>query len=111
MSDIASKTIIIAGASSGIGAATALTLAKQKHNLILAARRLDKLEQVATKCRAAGAQVITLQCDVSQREDVDRLVATTLEKFPRLDVMLANAGYGFLAKIHETTDQQFDDIV
>jgi short-subunit dehydrogenase len=105
------KTIIIAGASSGIGAATALALAKERHNLILAARRLDKLEQVAAQCTALGAQTLTLPCNVAQREDVDRLVAASLEKFPRLDVMIANAGYGFLAKVHETTDAQFDDIV
>ena len=105
------KTIIITGASSGIGAATALQLAKEKHNLILAARRLEKLDGVAKKCRDLGANPLTLRCDVSNRHEVDALVSTTLEKFPRLDVMLANAGYGFLAKIHETTDQQFDDIV
>ncbi|HUO10662.1 MAG TPA: SDR family oxidoreductase [Phycisphaerae bacterium] len=105
------KTIIITGASSGIGAATALQLAKEKHNLILAARRLEKLDGVAKKCRDLGANPLTLRCDVSNRHEVDALVSTTLEKLPRLDVMLANAGYGFLAKIHETTDQQFDDIV
>jgi short-subunit dehydrogenase len=105
------KTIIIAGASSGIGAATAFALAKEKHNLILAARRLDKLEQVAAQCTALGAQTLTLPCNVAQREDVDRLVAAAVEKFSRLDVMIANAGYGFLAKVHETTDAQFDDIV
>jgi short-subunit dehydrogenase len=105
------KAIIIAGASSGIGAATALALAKEHHNLILAARRLDKLEQVAAQCRSLGAPTLTLPCDVSKREDIDRLVAASQEKFPRLDVMIANAGYGFLAKVQETTEAQFDDIV
>ncbi len=108
---ITAKTIIIAGASSGIGAATALALAKEHHNLILAARRVDKLQQVADQCAALGAQAIALPCDVAKREAVDRLVAATIERFSRLDVMIANAGYGFLARIHETTDQQFDDIV
>ncbi|MGN6367956.1 MAG: SDR family oxidoreductase [Phycisphaerae bacterium] len=105
------KTIIIAGASSGIGAAAALALAAEKHNLVLAARRLDRLEEIAAKCRQLGAQTLTLPCDVAKRSDVDNVVDSTVKQFQRLDVMLANAGYGFLAKIHETTDEQFDDIV
>ena len=102
------------GASSGIGAATALALAQQGAKLILCARRLDRLEKVAADCRSGakeGGETISLHCDVAKRADVDRLVATAVDKFGRLDVMIANAGYGILAKIHETTEQQFDDIV
>ena len=105
------KTIVIAGASSGIGAATAVALAAEKHNLVLGARRMDRLDEIAAKCRQLGAQAISVPCDVAKRADVDALVAAGVEKFGRLDVMLANAGYGLLAKIHETTEQQFDDIV
>jgi short-subunit dehydrogenase len=105
------KTVIITGASSGIGAATALELARHKANLVLAARRMDKLEQVADKCRRLGANVVALPCDVARRADVDRAVKEAVGRFARLDVMLANAGYGFLAKIHETTEEQFDEIV
>jgi NAD(P)-dependent dehydrogenase (short-subunit alcohol dehydrogenase family) len=105
-----SKTIIITGASSGIGAATALQLAKSGANLVLGARRLDRLEQVAAQCRTLGGHVEVLPCDVRNRPDVEALVARAVEKFGRLDVMLANAGYGMLARVHETTDEQFDDI-
>jgi len=105
------KTIIITGASSGIGAATARALAREGANLVLGARRLDRLEQVAAQCRGLGGTALAMACDVSQRADVDRLVAASVEKFGRLDVMLANAGYGFLEKIHEATDAQFDAIV
>jgi short-subunit dehydrogenase len=105
------RTILITGASAGIGAATALQLARRGHNLILAARRLDKLESVAAQCRTLGVQAFPIPCDVSRRADIDRAVSLALEKFSRLDVMFANAGYGFLAKIQDVTDQQFDDIV
>ena len=105
------KTVIITGASSGIGAATALALARQGANLVLGARRIDRLEQIAAQCRELGGQALALPCDVTQRADVDHLVAATVEKFGRLDVMLANAGYGFLERIHEATDAQFDAIV
>lgn len=111
MPALAKKVVIITGASAGIGAATAVALAAQGVRLVLGARRLDKLEEVAGKCRAAGAETVAVCCDVAKRADVDRLVAAAVEKFGRVDVMLANAGYGFLAKIHETTEEQFDDIM
>ena len=107
------KVIIITGASAGIGAATALAAAgywKNHAKLVLGARRKDRLEAVAAKCREFGATAVPMVCDVSRREDVSLMVAAAVEQFGRLDVMLANAGFGLLAKIHQTTERQFDDI-
>jgi short-subunit dehydrogenase len=113
MASIAGKVVIITGASSGIGAATAVELARRGAKLVLAARRADKLGQVAARCRelqgADGTR--TVVCDVAKRGEVERLVAEAGAAFGRVDVMLANAGYGILAKIHEMTEGQFDDIV
>lgn len=103
--------VVITGASSGIGAATALALAPHGAKLVLGARRMDKLEAIAAQCRQWGGTAVALPCDVAQRADVDALVARAVADFGRLDVMLANAGYGFLARIHEATEQEFDDIV
>jgi short-subunit dehydrogenase len=111
MSSIAGKVVVITGASSGIGAATALELARQRAKLVLGARRIDRLNEVLDRCKSAGAEAYALPCDVTKRADIDALVSTAIQKFSRLDVMLANAGYGLLAKIHETTDEQFDEIV
>jgi short-subunit dehydrogenase len=105
------KTVVITGASAGIGAATAIALAGRHANLVLAARRVDRLEEVAKQCRELGAKVVVVACDVARRADVDAAVKAAVGEFGRLDVMLANAGYGILAKIHEMTEQQFDDIV
>ncbi len=115
MPSLQEQVVIITGASSGIGAATAVELARSGAKVVLAARRRDKLESVADRCRQvagqSGGEALALDCDVSQRVQVDRLVTAAVEKFGRLDVMLANAGYGFLAKIHEATEEQFDDIM
>jgi NAD(P)-dependent dehydrogenase (short-subunit alcohol dehydrogenase family) len=108
------KVVIITGASSGIGAATAVEMVRAGSKVVLAARRHDKLLEVAARCRevaVTGGEAVVLDCDISKRLEVDRLVGVAVEKFGRLDVMIANAGYGFLAKIHETTEEQFDDIM
>ncbi len=105
------RTIVITGASSGIGAALALALAPEQVNLVLAARRMDKLRQVAEQVRTGGSAALALECDVGKREQVQALVAAALEKFSRLDVMVANAGFGFLAPLERTTDAQMDEII
>lgn len=105
------STIVITGASSGIGATLALALAPRHVNLVLAARRIEKLEQVAQQVRAAGSAALVMACDVGQREQVQALVATATEKFSRLDVMVANAGFGFLAPLERTTDAQMEEII
>src|SRR4051794_13345271 len=104
MPTLAGKVVVVTGASAGIGAATALALARGGAKVVLAARRREKLEQVAEQCRVIAAKggveggaVEVVMCDVAKRADVDRLVAVAVEKFERLDVMIANAGYGFLA--------------
>lgn len=111
MPSLQNRVIVITGASSGIGRATAIELAKHKTRLVLAARRVDKLEELAAACRTLGAETVAIACDVAAQSDVQKLVTDTVTRFGRLDVMLANAGYGFLAKIHETSEQQFDEIV
>ncbi len=115
MGDLSGRVVVITGASSGIGAATAVAIAREHGTVVLAARRADRLEAIAARCRDAGkdngGDCMTVICDVAKRDDVDRLVTQTVAKFGRLDVMLANAGYGFLAKVTDTTEQQFDEIM
>jgi len=90
-----SKVIVITGASSGIGAATAARLAKG-NDVILAARSEDKLRQLAD--RLGCAYRVT---DVAKREDIEALVAFAKEKFGRLDVLVSNAGYMSVAPLEE----------
>lgn len=83
------KVVIITGASSGIGAATARALAKAGCRLTLAARSADKLEALAAEL---GPQALVLPTDVTVAADVARMVAQTVERFGRVDVLFANAG-------------------
>lgn len=83
------KVVIITGASSGIGAATARVLAQEGCKLILAARSADKLRVLAEEL---GANALAVPTDVTNGSDVKEMVAKTVEHFGRVDVLFANAG-------------------
>lgn len=87
------KVFLITGASTGIGAATARHAAQAGYRLVLAARSLDKLEALADELGGAE-RALAVRCDVTEWDDQEALVATTLERFGRLDVAFANAGFG-----------------
>ncbi|OAN35791.1 SDR family oxidoreductase [Mycolicibacterium iranicum] len=84
--------VAITGASSGIGEATARLLAARGARLVVAARRVDRLEVLADALRNDGAAAVAVTADVSRREDVQRMVDTALAEFGRLDVLVSNAG-------------------
>jgi short-subunit dehydrogenase len=96
------KVFLVTGASSGIGAATALEAAKAGMNLVLGARRVDRLNEVASKARAMGRKVVALACDVDKDEDVTALIDAGLKEFGRIDAAFANAGYGFYESVLDT---------
>lgn len=84
---------LITGASSGIGEATARLAAEAGHRVVLAARRTDVLERLAEEL-GGPERAIAVRCDVTEWEDQQRLAAGALERFGRLDVVFANAGFG-----------------
>jgi len=90
--NIQDKVVVITGASSGLGEATARMLAEHGARLVLGARRLERLEALATELRGTGAQVAVLATDVTKAEQVQALVDLALERHGRVDVMLNNAG-------------------
>jgi len=103
--DLTDQTMVITGASAGIGAATAIEAARAGMNVVLAARRKDKLDAVAEHVRRMNRRALVVACDVGRDEDVQQLVDRTMSEFSRLDVMFANAGYGFLKPIATLDDQ------
>ncbi len=98
------KTIIITGASEGIGKALALALATEKPRLVLAARRLEPLQAVADACIALGAQAIAVPCDVAKRDDCTALIAAAQAQFGGIDVLVNNAGVSMHGWFEDITD-------
>ncbi len=98
------KTIVVTGASQGIGRALCLELAGQRPNLVLAARDRSALEATAAECETRGARSLVVPTDVTDEAACRNLVERTTERFPALDVVVSNAGIGMIARLDEVTD-------
>lgn len=88
--------IIITGASSGIGAATARLFAQKGYRVVLAARRFQRLQELAQEIQAQGGQALPVQVDLRFQEDAQSLVKTTLDHYGQIDILFNNAGFGRL---------------
>lgn len=86
------KVIILTGASSGIGEATAHLLAAEGHRLVVGARRTDRLEKLCAELRANGAAIDAVPSDVLERSALQQLADLAMEKYGRIDVLINNAG-------------------
>jgi len=98
------KTVIITGASSGLGRQLACDLAVQGANCVLFGRNEDKLAQTLTLCEEAGAQAIAVVGDVTQSVDCERLANESVERFGGIDIYISNAGISMWAPFEEVKD-------
>jgi len=98
MTDIAGKVVVVTGASSGIGEATAREFGRAGAKVVLAARRLDRLEALARDIEGlgSGAAALPVAADLGRQEDIAALVSQAQERFGRIDVLFNNAGFGRL---------------
>jgi short-subunit dehydrogenase len=103
-----SKTVVIVGASSGIGAALARMLGGQGHALVLAARRERELKAVA---RESGGRAVIAVADARRREQVNAVRDRALEAFGSVDVWVNNAGRGISRRVLELTEDELDEMI
>ena len=109
--ELTGTVALVTGASSGIGEATALTLAKQGAAVAIAARRQDRLDALAATISDAGGTVVAIEADVSSQEQAEALVTQTVSKLGRLDTLINNAGVMLLGPAVGAPLQEWDEMV
>lgn len=113
MGKLDNKVAIVTGASSGIGDATARTLASEGAAVALAARRKERLEDLKNDIEADGGRAIVVQTDVTEKAQVQKLAQETLDAFGRIDILINNAGLmplSFMKNLHEDEWEQMVDV-
>ena len=108
---IAGRTYVIVGASSGFGKGVALRLGQQRANVVLAARRTELLEQIATEIRASGGNALVVTTDIGKPEDVDALAKAAVARFGRVDVWMNVAGVGAIGRFWDIPVQDYSRLI
>jgi NADP-dependent 3-hydroxy acid dehydrogenase YdfG len=111
MSGTRGKVVAITGASSGIGEAIALFLAERGAKVVLGARRLDRLEALATRIANVGGEAAYAQTDVSRRDDLSDLVKLACDRFGKLDVLVNNAGVMPISPLDELRVDDWESMI
>lgn len=112
MTQLQGRTAVVTGASSGIGAAVAEELAKEGANVVLAARRLDKLAEMENRLKAMGkGEVLSLRTDISKREDVQELARQAAERFGQVDILVNNAGQMLSSDVRSGVVEDWEQMI
>ncbi|MRN53161.1 SDR family oxidoreductase [Paenibacillus monticola] len=111
MENLKSKVVIITGASSGIGEATAKLLAQRGAKVVLAARREDRLQTLVKDIEAEGGKAVYIRTNVASFADMQKLVQFALEQYGRIDVLVNNAGVMPLSQLNELKVQEWDQMI
>lgn len=108
MFDLHGRVAVVTGASSGLGRQMALGFARQGADLVIMARRIKKLEEVAEEIRALGVRCLPIQCDVTDTEQVNRAAEQVIEYYGKVDILVNNAGASRNAGVLDMTDEDWD---
>jgi len=111
MENTTGKVVIITGASSGIGEATAKLLAQQGAKVVLAARREERLQAVVKEIEQAGGEAVYFKADVVSSEDMQQLAQFALKQFGRIDVLVNNAGIMPVSRLNELRVAEWDQMI
>ena len=109
--EIKGKVVVITGASSGIGEATAIILAAQGAKVVLGARRKDRLKGLVSRIKGADGDAVCLVTDIKQRNDLVKLVELACETYGRLDVIINNAGISYLSRIDDVQVADWEEMI
>ena len=105
------KVAIVTGASSGIGRATAFFLAKAGVDVVLAARRVEKLEEVAKEIEEMGQKALPIKVNVTEKQDIEKMVSETIKKFGKIDILVNNAGVLDSKNFLEIDDESWNKVL
>jgi short-subunit dehydrogenase len=108
--ELKGAVVLITGASAGIGSAAALAFAREGARLLLAARRRDRLEEVAATARALGGEALVAETDVADRRQVHAAVDKAVSAFGRLDILINNAGIGYHGMLEDTPIEEIETL-
>lgn len=111
MNNIENKVIVITGASSGLGEATARLLAKKGAKVVIGARRTEKLEAIVQDIRAEGGQAEFIGMDITKPQEVQALIEKALSAFGQIDVLVNNAGLMSIAPLSELKVDEWDRMI
>ena len=107
MSRFTGKTVLVTGASSGIGEELARVFAEQGAKVAIAARREERLQKLAHEIASGGAEVLPLKCDVTSEESLAEVVQAIISRWGQLDVVVANAGFGVVGSVDNLTIEDY----
>lgn len=105
------KVVIITGASEGLGKGTAAVFSREGWNVVIAARRQERLEAITNELQGVQGKVLAVPTDVSDPEQVTALVKKTLDTFSKVDVLINNAAIDYPAPIEELTIEQWNKVI
>jgi uncharacterized protein len=109
--ELRGRVVVVTGASAGIGEATAVAFARQGAKVVLAARRLDRLEDLATRIERAGGHALAMKIDVTDHDQLERLPGIVKEAYGPTDVLVNNAGIPGGGRFADLSYEQIERIV
>ena len=108
---LAGKVALITGASAGIGRASALALAQEGANMVLTARRQERLEELAAAVQQVGGKAVSVVGDATEEKVAQRCVAVATQTFGTLDILLNNVGVGNYKNLVDTSAAEYDELM